>query len=151
LPRARRARMAVDRMAEFGGRLELRFLPPHSPELNPDELVWQDLKTNRVGRKPVESAKELHERVPVHMETFKGLPRKVRSFFKATHTKYAAGLCPLTSELFNNVASTPALEIGLRTSPDWLDFGELNWSLFGGPGGFQEKRLGRIVSFPWTG
>jgi len=90
LPRARRARMAVDRMAEFGGRLELRFLPPHSPELNPDELVWQDLKTNRVGRKPVESAKELHERVTVHMETLKGLPRKVRSLFKATHTKYAA-------------------------------------------------------------
>jgi transposase len=68
----------------------LHVLPPHSPELNPDELVWQDLKPNGVGRKPVESAKELHEQVTVHMETLKGLPRKERSFFKATHTKYAA-------------------------------------------------------------
>lgn len=85
-----KAKMVRDCVAEFGGRLELHFLPPYSPELNPDELVWQDLKTNGVGRKPVESAKELHERVTVHMETLKGLPRKVRSFFKATHTKYAA-------------------------------------------------------------
>ena len=26
------------------GRLRLFFLPPYSPELNPDELVWNDLK-----------------------------------------------------------------------------------------------------------
>jgi hypothetical protein len=51
--------------------------------------VRQSLKTNGVGRKPVESAKELHQRVTVHMETLKGLPRKIRAFFKATHTKYA--------------------------------------------------------------
>jgi hypothetical protein len=90
LPGTRMARMAGDCVAELGGWLESRFLLPYSPELNPDELVWQDLKTNGVGRKPVESAKELHDRVMVHMETLKGLPRKIRSFFKAAHTKYAA-------------------------------------------------------------
>jgi transposase len=26
------------------------FLPPYSPELNPDELVWNDVKNNAVGR-----------------------------------------------------------------------------------------------------
>jgi transposase len=33
-------------------RIELFFLPSYSPELNPDELVNQDVKTNAVGRKP---------------------------------------------------------------------------------------------------
>lgn len=90
LPGARMARMPGDCVAEFGGRLELRFLPPHSPELNSDELVWQVLKTNGVGRKPMGSPRELHERVTVHQETLKGLPCKIWPFFKATRTKYAA-------------------------------------------------------------
>jgi len=77
-------------VAEFGGKLKLFFLPPYSPELNPDELVWQDLKTNGVGKRPVASAHELHERVTQHMEALKGLPRKIRSFFQAPHTQYAA-------------------------------------------------------------
>lgn len=75
---------------QYDGKLKLFFLPPYSPELNPDELVWQDLKTNGVGKSPVATAEELHRRVVVHLETLKGLPRKIRSFFQAPHTKYAA-------------------------------------------------------------
>jgi len=100
-PGARMARMPGECVAVLGGRLELHCLPPHSPELNSDELVWQDLKTNGVGGKPVGSSKELHERVTVHMETLKGLPRKMRSIFKASHTKHAALQWLLTSEPFN--------------------------------------------------
>ena len=84
-----RSRKVMECVAEFGERLQVFNLPPYSPELNPDELVWQDLKTNGVGKTPVRSAEELHERVTVHMETLKGLPRKVRSFFQAPHTQYA--------------------------------------------------------------
>ena len=29
------------------------FLPAHPPELNPDELVWNDLKNNGIGRMPI--------------------------------------------------------------------------------------------------
>ncbi|HNQ90187.1 MAG TPA: transposase [Verrucomicrobiota bacterium] len=32
-------------VAPFDGKLRLCYLPPYSPELNPDELVWQDLKS----------------------------------------------------------------------------------------------------------
>lgn len=32
-------------MAGNSKRLRLYFLPPYSPELNPDEQVWNDLKT----------------------------------------------------------------------------------------------------------
>ena len=31
-------------------RIRLFFLPPYSPEINPDELVWNDVKNNHVGR-----------------------------------------------------------------------------------------------------
>jgi transposase len=36
-------------------RFQLFFLPPYSPELNPDERVWNDLKNNAVGRQSVKS------------------------------------------------------------------------------------------------
>jgi len=29
--------------------LELHYLPPYSPELNPDEAVWNELKNNGIG------------------------------------------------------------------------------------------------------
>jgi transposase len=41
----------VSELAEsFGDRLELYHLRPYSPELNPDELVWNELKSNGIGR-----------------------------------------------------------------------------------------------------
>ena len=40
----------VKRFAESQkDRFRLFFLPPYSPELNPDERVWNDLKNNAVG------------------------------------------------------------------------------------------------------
>ena len=33
--------------------LGLFFLLPYSPELNPDEFVWNDVKNNGVGRKKI--------------------------------------------------------------------------------------------------
>jgi transposase len=36
-------------------RFQLFFLPPYSPELNPDERVWNDLKNNAVGRQSIQS------------------------------------------------------------------------------------------------
>ncbi len=35
------------------GRLKLFYLPPYSPELNPDELVWNHVKNHRIGRKQI--------------------------------------------------------------------------------------------------
>jgi transposase len=44
------AKKVRDFVESTGGRLRLFFLPPYSPELNPDERVWNDLKNNVVGR-----------------------------------------------------------------------------------------------------
>jgi transposase len=37
-------------VASLGGRLRLFYLPPYSPDKNPDELVWKHLKADTVGR-----------------------------------------------------------------------------------------------------
>ena len=37
----------------LGGKLRLFYLPPYSPDRNPDELVWKHLKADTVGRMAV--------------------------------------------------------------------------------------------------
>jgi transposase len=74
----------------YGGKLKLFFLPPYSPELNPDEQVWHDLKSNSLGRSEILSREDLEEKVVAHLEALKGLPKKIRSFFQLPMTKYAA-------------------------------------------------------------
>jgi transposase len=71
-------------------RLQLFLLPPYSPELNPDERVWNDLKNNAVGRKSIDSPKELHKIVTGHMRLIQKSPDRVRSYFQNETTKYAA-------------------------------------------------------------
>jgi DDE superfamily endonuclease len=41
------------------GRLNLFFLPPYSPELNPDEWVWKSIKHDRVGKMASRSVVEM--------------------------------------------------------------------------------------------
>ncbi|MBX3743744.1 MAG: IS630 family transposase [Verrucomicrobiae bacterium] len=81
---------AVQSCVEEHGAMKIFFLRPYSPELNPDEIVWQDLKADGIGKCPVATADELHRRVVDHLETLRGLPRKTRSYFLAPHTQYAA-------------------------------------------------------------
>jgi transposase len=85
--KSRRVRQCV---AGYEGKLKLFFLPPYSPELNPDEQVWHDLKSNGIGRREVLNREDLERKVIEHLTTLKGLPKKVRSFFQLPMTQYAA-------------------------------------------------------------
>ena len=44
---------------ENKGKIELKFLPPYSPELNPDEYLNQDIKTNMLGKSRPKDKQEL--------------------------------------------------------------------------------------------
>jgi len=72
------------------GRFRLYQLPPYSPELNPDERVWNDLKNNAVGRKSIESREDLHEKVIGFLRQLQCSPSRVRSYFANETTRYAA-------------------------------------------------------------
>ena len=76
-------------MAAQAGKLALFFLPPYSPELNPDEFVWNDLKNHGTGRKLITSLAQLRQTVVSHMRQLQKLPDLVRSFFRAPTTRYA--------------------------------------------------------------
>jgi transposase len=47
---AHRARATGEYVASTAGRLKLYFLPGYSPELNPDEWVWKNVKHDRAGK-----------------------------------------------------------------------------------------------------
>jgi transposase len=70
------------------GKLRLFFLPPYSPELNPDEHVWNYLKNHKIGRQTTKNGFELAKRVQSIMLSLQKLPEKVKSFFRHPWTKY---------------------------------------------------------------
>lgn len=84
-----RAKSVSQFVAAQQGLLVLFHLPPYSPELNPDELVWNDLKTHGTGRKLITSPTQLRQTVISHMRQLQKLPNLVRSFFHAPTTQYA--------------------------------------------------------------
>lgn len=71
------------------GKLRLFFLPPYSPELNPDELVWNDVKNNGVGRTLVHGPADLLRAVVGRLRYLQKTPEHVRSFFRHPETRYA--------------------------------------------------------------
>lgn len=70
--------------------IRLFFLPGYSPELNPDELLNQDVKTNAVGRKRPRHKTELLGNVRRFMRSTQRRPAKVQSYFRHPKVRYAA-------------------------------------------------------------
>ncbi|MFN3454415.1 MAG: IS630 family transposase [Pseudobdellovibrio sp.] len=87
---AHRSKKAKEFVSSTKGKLELFYLPPYSPELNPDELAWNTLKNGIVGRSTVKSKDELKSKVVSGLRRIQKSPNLVRSFFDHENTKYAA-------------------------------------------------------------
>jgi transposase len=87
---AHKAKCVARYVESVKDRLQLFLLPPYSPELNPDERVWNDLKNNAVGRKSIDSPKQLYKIVISHLRLIQKSPDRVRSYFQNETTKYAA-------------------------------------------------------------
>lgn len=71
------------------GRLRLFYLPPYSPELNPDELVWNNVK-GKVGRSSVKGPDDLETKVRGHLWSLQRSPEKICAFFQEPNVRYAA-------------------------------------------------------------
>ncbi len=70
--------------------IEVFYLPSYSPDLNPDELVNQDLKAN-LNNKPFGRAKgKLAQNAKEHMEKISVAPSHIKQLFKAESVKYAS-------------------------------------------------------------
>lgn len=75
---------------EHRDRIELFYLPSYSPELNPDELVNQDVKTNAVGRKPPHTLTQMVGNVRRYLKKRVADPEQVRRYFHHKDVRYAA-------------------------------------------------------------
>jgi transposase len=71
-------------------KLELFILPPYSPDLNPDELVWNHLKNHTVGRSTVTDKSDFKKQVTKSMKSLQNNKSKIRSFYQKKSLKYAA-------------------------------------------------------------
>jgi transposase len=71
------------------GKLELHFLPPYAPDLNPDEFVWSHAKTNGVSKKPLRKNESLKDRVQFDLEAIQQNKQLVKSLFCAKSVAYA--------------------------------------------------------------
>lgn len=70
------------------GKLRLIFLPTYAPETNPDELVWKNVKHDRIGKSGVTSASDLYEKATRALERLQKMPEIIRGFFRNPHLAY---------------------------------------------------------------
>ena len=71
-------------------RIEVFFIPPYSPELNPQEYLNQDLKTNIIGKKRAINKEQLKDNISEFMNKRKQDKPQVKKYFHHKHARYAA-------------------------------------------------------------
>lgn len=77
-------------LAQHADRIRMYFLPAYSPQLNPDEMLNQDVKSNAVGRNRAYDLDEMIDDIRYHLRTRQRDPELVRSYFHAPTVRYAA-------------------------------------------------------------
>jgi transposase len=76
--------------ATHSSRLRLIRMPGYCPELNPDELLNQDVKTNGLGKSRPTNRTELIAIVRSHLYRRQKQPQVITNLFREQHVRYAA-------------------------------------------------------------
>lgn len=71
-------------------KIEVFFLPPYSPELNPQEYVNQDVKSNVIGKHRPINKGQMKDNVNGFMNNRKKDKKQVKKYFHEKHVRYAA-------------------------------------------------------------
>ena len=71
------------------GKLKIYALPPYSPELNPDELVWNNAKQEIAKRKHTKTGKTFKETVSQIMTEIQSTQNLIKAFFREPNVAYA--------------------------------------------------------------
>ncbi len=77
-------------LARHSEQIQLFYLPSYSPELNPDEVLNQDVKSNAVGRRRARDQAELIRHVRGYLHSRQKRPHVVQRYFHEKHVRYAA-------------------------------------------------------------
>jgi transposase len=77
-------------LAAHKDRIEIFFLPPYSPDLNPDELLNHDVKANALGRRRPATRPEMIAGLRSYLRSTQKIPTIVSNFFRHELVRYAA-------------------------------------------------------------
>ena len=77
-------------LAEHAEQIEMFLLPGYSPELNPDELLNNDVKSNALGRRRPTDQGEMVAGVRSYLRGTQRRPDIVIGYFQEEHVRYAA-------------------------------------------------------------
>lgn len=77
-------------LKEHVSQVEIFFLPGYCPELNPDELLNQDVKSQALSKKRPASQDEMLKCVISHLRMRQKQPDVVKSFVEKIHASYVA-------------------------------------------------------------
>ena len=79
-----RARIVTEYVESTNGQLRIFQLPGYSPELNPDELVWENLKKH-LGKRAHKSIEEMREKAVSYLNSLKRDKKTVSNFVDSTY------------------------------------------------------------------
>jgi len=83
-----RSKKVKEYIASFNGKLKVFFLPSYSPELNPIEQAWNNVKGHGIGRKKIFGPDQLKAALLGHLRKLQKLPAIVKSFFRHPDCAY---------------------------------------------------------------
>lgn len=84
-----RSRKVQQWIAQHQDELELFYLPPYSPERNPDEFLNQDIKSNAMRRQRPRNRDELMKMVRSYLYKIQKFPERISRYFWAQPVQYA--------------------------------------------------------------
>jgi len=85
-----RSAAVKDWLLKNEAKIRMFFLPSYSPELNPDEMLNQDVKSNALGRRRPWDRDEMIDDVRGYLRSTQKQPDIVKRFFHEKHVQYAA-------------------------------------------------------------
>lgn len=85
-----KSKRVTEYLESLEGKLEIIFLPPYAPDLNPDELVWNQMRNIGTSKKPLKEGESLKNRAILDLETIKRNKKLVKSFFQEAAVLFAA-------------------------------------------------------------
>ncbi len=85
-----KSKKVMDYIESLEGRLEIVFLPPYAPDLNPDELVWNQMRNIGTSKKPLKKGESLMNRAILDLHSIQRNKKLIKSFFEESTVSFAA-------------------------------------------------------------
>jgi transposase len=73
-------------------KIEVHYLPPYSPETNPDEILNRDLKTELRTRPAAKDSEALKRMARAVIEKLISMPERVVRYFRIQSVAYASSV-----------------------------------------------------------